>query len=66
MQVRTMQGDTLDALCWRHLGRTEAVVEATLERNPGLATRGPILPAGLEVTLADVPPATAPVVNLWD
>lgn len=66
MQVRTIQGDTVDALCWRHLGRTDAVVEATLELNPGLADRGPFLPAGVPVTLADVPPATRPVVNLWD
>ena len=35
MQVRTHQNDTVDALCWRHLGKTESVVEATLELNPG-------------------------------
>ena len=43
MQVRTHQHDTLDALCWRHLGRTEGVVEAALELNPGLAAHGPVL-----------------------
>ena len=32
MQVRSQQGDTADQLCWRHLGRTEAVVEALLDR----------------------------------
>ena len=37
MQVRTHQNDTVDALCWRHLGRTERMVEATLELNPDQA-----------------------------
>ena len=43
MQVRTHQNDTVDALCWRHLGRTERMVEATLELNPGLAAADPVL-----------------------
>ncbi|WP_049679451.1 tail protein X, partial [Yersinia mollaretii] len=25
MQVNALQGDTLDALCWRHYGRTQDV-----------------------------------------
>lgn len=67
MQVRAQQGDTLDALCWRHLARTQGVVESTLELNPGLAGLGPILPVG---TLVDLPLPTAtspqPTVKLWD
>ena len=35
MQVRTHQNDTIDQLCWRHLGQTERVVEATLEESVG-------------------------------
>ncbi|MBJ2163020.1 tail protein X [Acidovorax sp. IB03] len=69
MQVRTHQNDTVDQLCWRHLGKTERVVEATLELNPGLAAAGPILPAGMAITLPDhatMPAATRPTVNLWD
>ena len=69
MQVRTQQNDTVDALCWRHLGRTENMVEATLELNPGLASAGPLLPAGMAITLpnpANVPAAHRPTVNLWD
>ena len=69
MQVRTNQNDTVDQLCWRHLGKTERVVEATLELNPGLAAAGPILPAGMAITLPDhatMPAATRPTVNLWD
>lgn len=66
MKARAMQGDTLDLLCWRTLGRTD-IVESTLELNPGLADHGALLPAGLLVELAA--PATAPTratVNLWD
>lgn len=69
MQVRTHQNDTVDQLCWRHLGQTERVVEATLELNPGLAAAGPVLPGGMAITLPDpstTPAATRPTVNLWD
>ena len=61
------QHETLDALAWRHLGTTRGVVEETLARNPGLARRGPTLPAGLMVELAQ-PETTAirPTINLWD
>lgn len=68
MDVRAHQGDTLDSLCWRHLG-TSAAVEAALELNPGLAALGPVLPNGHPVTLPD-PLATAtqttPLLQLWD
>ena len=40
MRVHAHQGDTLDALLWRHTGRTAALVEATLLANPGLADLG--------------------------
>ena len=68
MQVRTNQGETVDSLCWRALARSQGVVEATLELNPGLAALGPILPAGLLVTLPDTTTsnATRPTVKLWD
>ncbi|MDO9068184.1 MAG: tail protein X [Azonexus sp.] len=68
MQVRAQQGDTLDSLCWRHLG-SSAAVEAALELNPGLAALGPILPNGQPVTLPDAAPiATAgkTLLQLWD
>lgn len=41
--------ETVDALCMRTLGRTAGVVEATLAINPGLAAKGPHLPAGTVV-----------------
>ena len=66
-QIRTQQGETVDALCWRHYGRTQGAVEAVLQANPGLARRGLILPQGLLVhmpTLSTPPPKTT--VTLWD
>lgn len=66
-QVRTQQGETVDALCWRHYGRTLGMTEAVLQANPGLARHGLILPQGLLVTmpaLSAPPPKTT--VTLWD
>ncbi len=67
-QRRTQQHDTVDALCWRHYGRTAGVVEAVLDANPGLADHGVVLPAGLLVTLPEFQTAAPdrPMVNLWD
>jgi phage tail protein X len=69
MQVRAQQGDTVDLLCWRHLGVTAEVVELVLEMNPDIARLGPILPHGQAITLPDqIPTATAQnqPVQLWD
>lgn len=69
LQVRSVQGDTVDLLCLRHLGTTaNGVVEATYANNPGLADRGPVLPNGTLVTLTQAPQAkaTAETINLWD
>ncbi len=66
--LRAQQGDTLDALCWRHYGRTAGVVEQVLDANPGLADLGPIIPHGTLVHLPDQPVRAEQrqVVNLWD
>lgn len=67
-QVIAHQGDTVDAICWRHYGRTAGVVEQVLDVNPGLADLGTVLPMGTAVTLPEVA-TQAPqrqVVNLWD
>ncbi|EIT4025546.1 TPA: phage tail protein, partial [Escherichia coli] len=53
MKVRAYQYDTVDALCWRHYGRTQGVTEQVLKANPGLAEYGPFLPHGLQVELPD-------------
>lgn len=68
MRVIAEQGDTIDAICWRHFRRTRGLVEAVLELNPGIADHGPILPHGLAVELPEPPndQPNAPQVNLWD
>ncbi|MDN4572669.1 phage tail protein [Pandoraea cepalis] len=67
MKVRAMQNDTVDAICWRYYGRTQGVVEQTLEANPGLADHGAILPHGLLIELPDQPAqAEKKTVQLWD
>ncbi|WP_105719459.1 tail protein X [Cronobacter dublinensis] len=67
MKTFALQGDTLDAICARHYGRTEEVVETVLTANPGLAELGAILPHGTAVELPDIAPApAAESINLWD
>ena len=67
MRVIASQGDTLDALCYRHYGRTEGVVEAVLAVNPGLAELGAVLPHGTAVELPVVASSTtSETINLWD
>jgi phage tail protein X len=66
-RATSQQGDTLDALCLRHLGATAGVVEATLSLNPGLAALGPILPMGTAVQLPTAPDRpTTTRLKLWD
>lgn len=65
--VRAEQGDTLDAICWRHYGRTAGVVEQVIDANPGLAELGPILPHGTAVQLPDITTQQQrKTVQLWD
>ncbi|HMV53644.1 MAG TPA: tail protein X [Plasticicumulans sp.] len=67
MQARAQQGDTLDAICWRHYGRTAGVTERVLEANRDLAALGPVIPTGHVVELPTLPAAaTAAKVQLWD
>lgn len=65
--VTTVQGDTLDMVCLRHLGTTAGTVEQTLLLNPTLADLGPVLPIGTRVTLPAKPGrATTSTLKLWD
>lgn len=70
MRVQAQQYDTVDALCYRHLGSTRGLVERTLELNPGLATHGPFLPHGTPVDLPNITTTSAPaqqaLIQLWD
>lgn len=68
-EIRSRQGDSIDALCWRIYGRTEGVVELVLEANPGLANLGVILPENTFVfcPVASVrQPAGDTTLKLWD
>lgn len=68
MQVTAHQGDTVDQLCHRHLGRTDITV-SVLEANPGIAALGAVLPMGTALTLPDaqtVAAAPKTMINLWD
>lgn len=67
--MRAQQNDTLELLCWRHLGTTAGVVEAALELNRDQLDQEPVLKHGQCVMLPDPPTqtvATVSTVNLWD
>ena len=69
MEVRSQQGDTLDALVFRYLGASSGYVEQALALNPALAALGAVLPPGTVVALpaAMAAPSTAQdSISLWD
>ena len=64
-KYRTVDGDVLDAVCWRHYGREDAVPDV-LAANPGLADAEPILSAGVVIELPELSAAAVrTVVRLW-
>jgi phage tail protein X len=68
-RATAQDGETIDAICWRVLGRTRAVTEQVLILNPGIAALGPKLPAGTVVLLPEIAqaaPAALETVRLWD
>ena len=69
LQYRTRDGDVVDAICYQLFGRRDGYAELVLEKNPGLADHGPILPDGLIIELPDPPPTATPIkstIRLWD
>lgn len=65
----TLYGDTVDYICFRHYGSERGgTTEAVLEANIGLAELGPVLPAGVRVTLPAVklPARAEKLIELWD
>ncbi len=69
MIATARDGETVDEICWRVLGRTAAVTEQVLEANRGLADLGPRLPSGTQVTLPEVAELSGEIretVKLWD
>lgn len=69
--VRSVQGDTLSGIVWRHMGQGPGRVEAVLAANPHLAHMPALLPAGVAVELPATTnttnrPAPVSTVRLWD
>lgn len=64
----TADGDMLDAVCERFYGPRPGAAEAVLAANPGLADRGPVLPAGVRIELPELAerPRESGATRLWD
>ena len=65
----TTDGDMLDEIAARHYGDTKPdLVVALLLANPAAAEYGPVLPAGVTLTLPDLAPQSAngAALSLWD
>lgn len=66
-QIRAVQGDTVDRICYLHYGYTAGVTEAVYLANPGLAELGALLPTGTLITLPEVAEQpTQTTVQLWN
>jgi phage tail protein X len=66
-EVRTIQGDTVDRVCFRYYGYTAGVTESVLVANPGLADLGPVLPIGTVIKMPEVAAKpTQATVQLWN
>ena len=67
MQLRSLQGDTLDLILFRHYGYTAGITEQVLNLNPGLAALGPVLPTGTFINMPAAPTqAEQPLIQLWE
>jgi phage tail protein X len=66
--VVTRDGDMLDALVWREVGRIAGALESVLDANPHIARLPPALPAGVAIVLPDaaLAPPPRPVFRLWE
>ena len=66
---KSRAGDVVDAIAWRYYGACDSdILRRVLEANPGLADHGPVLPAGVLMTLPDIetPASEQKAVSLWD
>ena len=71
--LRSREGDSISLILWMGLKRTDDEAERALYNlNPHLTQYGPILPAGILITLpalsqqAQEQTQTDSVVNIWD
>lgn len=62
----TFDGDMVDMIAFKRFGSSSGTAEAILAANPGLANRGPRLPAGLVLQIpVPVQKDRRQGVNLW-
>jgi len=64
--IKTIGGEMLDAITHKYYKGRDGSTEAVLDANPGLAKIGPVLPAGIEIKLPDLPEAKPQEIKLWD
>ena len=67
--VTTRDGDTADGVIWRERGLGPEDLGAVLSLNPGLAGRGPLLPAGVVIQVPPLAERALPrldQIQLWD
>lgn len=66
VMYRTKQGDVLDSIVFRHYQGQVGALEKVFEANRKLASHGPVLPAGILITLPDIPkPKAKESITLW-
>lgn len=69
LTYKTRAGDVVDEIAWRQYGLVNAaILRQMFAANPGLADRGAVLPAGLDIALPDIdqPATVTQGVALWD
>lgn len=65
-QYRVTEGDMLDHICFRYYGENAVgALEQVLAANPGLASHGPKLPAGMVVNLPELEKEETSTIVLW-
>ena len=64
-QVQSTEGDTLDAVCNRHYGRTD-VLPTVLNANPGITEQGIFLAEGTIINLPVIEQPQSREIRLWD
>jgi len=67
-EYRSMQGEAIDAIAFRHYGTHEDTTELLLDANRGISSLGLVLPLDTVVVLPPLPvqPKPRSVISLWD
>ena len=64
MIVTAQQNDTIDLICWRHLGATSGVTEQVLKLNPHIDRKDPVLALGTQIILPNKHSPVKKTINL--